>query len=184
MSESDARADSTSSMRRLRVLIPNGPEVVGTPRRLAGDYRKWQSVFVTQLATRELIMRTYFVISLSMLAGIAVGAVAVQGLHAQSRPAAYVIGEIDVMDQDGYAKEYQPRAVKAIIEQGGGKFLSRGGKSLSIRGEPPKRIVLFAFENFDKAQAAFASPGYAEAYAHGEKYAKFRIYSVEGAPQQ
>jgi uncharacterized protein (DUF1330 family) len=39
---------------------------------------------------------------------------------------------------------------------------------------------LFAFENLDRAQAAFASPGYAEAYAHGEKYAKFRIYAIEG----
>ena len=129
-------------------------------------------------------MRTWFTITLSMLAGIAVGGVAVQRLHAQSKLPAYVIAEIDVMDQDGYAKEYQSRAVKAISEEGGGKFLSRGSKSLSIRGDPPKRIVLFAFENLDRAQAAFASPGYAQAYAHGEKYAKFRIYAVEGAPQQ
>ena len=35
-----------------------------------------------------------------------------------------------------------------------------------------------------RAQAAFASPGYAEAYSFGEKYAKFRIYAVEGLPQQ
>src|SRR5262245_54823840 len=129
-------------------------------------------------------MRTCFTIALSMLAGITVGAVAVQGLHAQSKPPAYVIGEIEVMDQDGYAKEYQPRAVRALVEEGGGKFLSRGNKSLSIRGEPPKRIVLFVFENLDRAQAAFASAGYAEAYAHGQNYAKFRIYAVEGLPQQ
>jgi uncharacterized protein (DUF1330 family) len=129
-------------------------------------------------------MRTCATITLSMLAGIAVGALAVQGVHAQSKPPAYVVAEIDVMDQDGYAKEYQSRAVKAIVQEGGGKFLSRGSKSLSIRGEPPKRIVLFAFENLDRAQAAFASPGYSEAYAHGEKYAKFRIYAVEGVPQQ
>jgi uncharacterized protein (DUF1330 family) len=129
-------------------------------------------------------MKTRFTMMLSMLAGITVGAVAAQGLHAQSKPPAYIIAEIDVMDQDGYAKEYQSRAVKAIIEEGGGKFLSRGSKSISIRGEPPKRIVLFAFENLDRAQAAFASSGYAEAYAHGEKYAKFRIYAVEGLSQQ
>ncbi len=128
-------------------------------------------------------MRTCFTMTLSMLAGITVGAVVVQVLHAQSKPPAYVIAEIDVIDKDGYAKEYQSRAVP-IIQEGGGKFLSRGSKSLSIRGEPPKRIVLFAFENLDKAQAAFASPGYAEAYAHGEKHAKFRIYAVEGVPQQ
>ena len=129
-------------------------------------------------------MKTCFTIALSMLAGITVGAVAVQSLPAQSKPPAYVIAEIDVMDQDSYAKEYLSRSAKPINEEGGGKFLSRGSKSISIRGEPPKRIVLLAFENLDRAQAAFASPGYAEAYAHGEKYAKFRIYAVEGLPQQ
>jgi uncharacterized protein (DUF1330 family) len=129
------------------------------------------------------IMKTCFTIALSMLAGIAVGAVAAQGLYAQSRPPAYVIAEIDVTDQDGYTKEYLSRSAKPINEEGGGKFLSRGSKSISIKGEPPKRIVLFAFEGLDKAQAAFASAGYAEAYAHGERYAKFRIYAVEGLPQ-
>ena len=42
---------------------------------------------------------------------------------------------------------------------------------------------MLAFENLDKAQAAFTSPGYVEALTFGEKYAKFRIYIVEGAPQ-
>jgi uncharacterized protein (DUF1330 family) len=128
-------------------------------------------------------MRSYHTAILSMLVGIGLGAVAVQGIHAQSKPPAYVIAEVDVADPENYAKEYVSRSVKAISEVGGGKFLSRGSKTISIRGEPPKRIVLFAFENLDKAQAAFASQAYAEAYAFGEKYAKFRIYAVEGVPQ-
>jgi uncharacterized protein (DUF1330 family) len=128
-------------------------------------------------------MKTQFALGIALLIGAGLGAAAVQSLHAQAKPPAYVIAEIDVMDQNNYAKEYQSRAGKSIIEEGRGKFLSRGSKSVSIRGEPPKRIVLFAFENLDRAQAAFASPGYAEAYAHGEKYAKFRIYAVEGLPQ-
>jgi len=114
-----------------------------------------------------------------MLAGVGLGAVGVQGLRAQAQPPAYVIAEIDVMDQDGYAKEYQPAALKAIT---GGKFLSRGGKAVSFKGDPPKRIVLFAFENLDKAQAAFTSSAYNEAWTIGSKYAKFRIYAVEGLP--
>jgi uncharacterized protein (DUF1330 family) len=131
-----------------------------------------------------MIMKSCFTVALSMLAGIAVGAIAIQALRAQSKPPAYVIAEIDVTDQDGYAREYLSRSAKPINEEGGGKFLSRGSKSVSIKGEPPKRIVLLAFESLEKAQAAFASPGYAEAYAHGEKYAKYRIYAVEGLPQQ
>src|SRR3954454_20714172 len=143
-----------------------------------------RSSFMIAFATGGMIMKRYITVALSTLDGIAVGAGAVQGLHAQSKPPAYVIAEIDVTDQDGYAKEYLSRSAKPINEEGGGKFLSRGSKAISIRGEPPKRIVVFAFENLDRAQAAFASPGYAEAYAHGEKYAKFRIYAVEALPQQ
>jgi uncharacterized protein (DUF1330 family) len=42
---------------------------------------------------------------------------------------------------------------------------------------------LFAFENFDRAQATFTSPAFLEANKIGEKYAKFRIFLVEGLSQ-
>ena len=129
------------------------------------------------------MMKTLFIAALSMLVGVAIGGIAVDHLNAQAKPPAYVIGEIDVADQENYAKEYLSRSQKPIITDGGGKFLSRGNKTISIRGEPPKRIVLLAFENLDKAQAAFNSPAYAEALKFGEKYAKFRIFAVEGIPQ-
>jgi uncharacterized protein (DUF1330 family) len=121
-------------------------------------------------------------LAIALFVGAAVGGLAVQGLHAQAKPPAYVIAEIDVMDQDGYAKEYQPAAVK-VIRGAGGKFLSRGGNAVSFRGEPPKRIVLFAFENMDQAQAAFTSAAYNDAWTIGSKYAKFRIFAVEGISQ-
>lgn len=125
-------------------------------------------------------MKTRYATALALFTGTGLGAAGIQALYAQSKPPAYVIAEIDVSDQGGYAREYLSRSAKPINEEGGGKFLSRGAKTISIRGEPPKRIVMFAIESLDRAQAAFASPGYAEAYAHGEKYAKFRIYAVEG----
>ena len=90
-----------------------------------------------------------------MLAGAGLGAAAVQGLHAQAKPPAYVISEIDVdkdADKDAYAKEYVPLAVKALKESGQ-KQLAAGGKTVAISGEPPKsRIVLSVFENMEKAQ--------------------------------
>ena len=121
-------------------------------------------------------METRYLVLVAMLAGIGVGAAAVQVLHAQAKPPAYVVAEIDVMDQEGYTKEYQPAAIKAINP----KFLSRGGNSVSFKGEPPKRIVIFAFENMDKARETFTSSAYNEAWTIGSKYAKFRIYGVEG----
>lgn len=125
-------------------------------------------------------MKTHYDVSLSMLAGVGVGAAAVQGLHAQAKPSAYAVVEIDVTNQDAYTKEYLPVAGKALTDAGG-KFLARGGKVAAIDGEPPKpRVVVLSFESLDKAQAAFASPAYREGRKTGDKYAKFRVFAVEG----
>jgi uncharacterized protein (DUF1330 family) len=128
-------------------------------------------------------MKAKFSVAVSMLAGVVIGGLAVEGLHAQAKPPAYVVAEIDVSNQDGYAKEYLPPSSKALLDNGA-KYLARGSRTASIKGEPPKRIVLLTFENFEKAQAAFNSPEFQSAARIGEKYAKFRIYAVEGAPPQ
>jgi len=128
-------------------------------------------------------MKTYITVSLSMLAGAALGAGAIQTLHAQAKPAAYTISEIDVKDQDGYAKEFAPAAVKALAaNESGYKALARGGKTVAIFGDPPKnRIVVNAFTDIDHALAAYNSPEYKAAKAIGDKYATFRTFAVEGA---
>lgn len=76
-------------------------------------------------------------------------------------------------------KEYVPNASKAVRD-GGGKYLVVGGKSVSFYGEPPRRIAIMAFDNLEKAEAAFNSAAYKQAKAVGDKYATFRIYAVEG----
>jgi uncharacterized protein (DUF1330 family) len=125
-------------------------------------------------------MKSNYKLAIAMLAGAALGATAVQGLHAQAKPPAYVISEIDVTNKDAYAKEYVPLAVKALKESGQ-KQLAAGGKTASIAGEAPKgRIVVSVFESIEKAQAAYTSPAYTEARKVGDKYGKFRIYVVEG----
>jgi uncharacterized membrane protein YgdD (TMEM256/DUF423 family) len=45
-------------------------------------------------------MKTHFTVALSMLVGVAVGAAAIEGLHAQSTPKAYVVSEIEVINQE------------------------------------------------------------------------------------
>jgi uncharacterized protein (DUF1330 family) len=127
-------------------------------------------------------MKTQLTVALALLIGVGVGAFAVRSLQAQAKPPTYVIAEIDVTNQDGYAREYLPAGSKAVLD-GGAKYLARGTRTAAFKGEPPKRIVLLTFENFDKAQATFTSPAFMEAAKIGEKYAKFRIYAVEGVPQ-
>ena len=124
-------------------------------------------------------MKTRFVVLVSVMAGIATGAAAVQALHAQAKPPAFVVGEIDVKNVEMLDKEYVPNASRAVRD-GGGKYLVVGGKSVSFYGEPPKRIAIMAFDNLAKAEAAFNSAAYKEAKAAGDKYATFRIYAVEG----
>ena len=43
-------------------------------------------------------MKTRYTAALSMLAGITIGAVAIQGLHAQATPKAYTVTELQTMD--------------------------------------------------------------------------------------
>jgi uncharacterized protein (DUF1330 family) len=63
----------------------------------------------------------------------------------------------------------------------GGKYIVRGGETAAFYGEPPKpRIAIMAFESMEKAKAAFNSSAYKEAKKVGGKYAKFRVFGVEG----
>ncbi|MGD0026934.1 MAG: DUF1330 domain-containing protein [Xanthobacteraceae bacterium] len=124
-------------------------------------------------------MKTRYALTLAMLAGAALGAAAVQGLHAQATPPAYAVIAVDVTNADAYLKEYAPLAAKAM-KDGGGTFLARGGKTVGIDGEAPKRAILISFDSMEKAQAALASSEYRQARQTGEKYAKFHIYLVEG----
>ena len=128
-------------------------------------------------------MKSNYKLAIAMLAGAALGAAAVQGLHAQAKPPAFVITEIDVSNKESFAKDYIPLAVKALKDAGQKQIVS-GGKTASISGEPPKgRIVVSIFESLEKAQAAYTSQAYLDARKIGDQLAKFRIYAVEGLAQ-
>jgi uncharacterized protein (DUF1330 family) len=125
-------------------------------------------------------MKTQVKLGLAMLAGFGLGAGVVHELHAQAAPPAYVVSEIDVVDEDGYSKQYLPLVNKALADSGQ-KRLASAGDAVGIAGDPPKsRIVISVFENMEKAQAAYASAAFQDAQKIGEKYARLRIYAVEG----
>jgi uncharacterized protein (DUF1330 family) len=135
------------------------------------------------LTLREHVMKSKYAVAFAMFASFALGAAAVQGLHAQAKPPAFVIAEITVTNQDGYTNDFRPAIGKSIQEYGG-KYIAQGGKTLAIRGEPPKpRIVVAQFENMDKVQALIESAGFKSAQPIGDKYATFRLFAVEGLAQ-
>jgi uncharacterized protein (DUF1330 family) len=132
-------------------------------------------------------MKTHYTVTLAMVAGFGLGAVAVQGLHAQAKAPVYYVAEIDVTNPDAYAKEYAPKA-QALIKAAGGRILAVGGtaggaKVTALDGEAPKRAVVQVWDSMEKIQAWRSNPEYKELRKVGDKYAKFRSYTVEGLPQ-
>jgi uncharacterized protein (DUF1330 family) len=134
-------------------------------------------------------MRTRLTVALSMLAGAAIGAAAVNGLHAQAKPPLYLVTEIDVTNPEAYGKEYAPKA-QALIKASGGRFVAIGGiagagagKVTAFDGDAPKRTTIQVWDSMEKYQAYRNLPAFKETRQIGEKYAKFRTFAVEGVPQ-
>src|SRR5271165_843814 len=103
----------------------------------------------------EMAMKTQHTIALTMLAGIAMGAVAVQGLHAQAKPLTYVVIDISATaDPEGFkAVTSSPATAPARTAELGGHYVIRTVTATALEGIPPNRFVVIAFDNKEKAQA-------------------------------
>ena len=85
-------------------------------------------------------MKTRYTVLMSMIMGAAVGAAAIQSLHAQTKPPVYYVSEIEISDLDGWTKEYAPKA-QALIRSMGGRVLASGQKVTSLEGDPPTIVI-------------------------------------------
>jgi uncharacterized protein (DUF1330 family) len=114
------------------------------------------------------------------IAGAAVAAAAIQGLHAQAKPPAYLVIEVDVTDADLY-KQYLDKN-RPLTGEFGGRFIARGGKIEAFAGEPPKRAIIAVFDSMEKAQAFRDSAAYKELIPLRDKASKYRAVITEGSP--
>jgi uncharacterized protein (DUF1330 family) len=135
-------------------------------------------------------MKTVF----AMLAGVAIGALAIQGLHAQQTggqqqmPKVIYVAEIDVSNAEGYGKEFAPKA-QEFIKKHGGRIVALGGSGggptqthqiTAFSGEPPKRVIIQGWDSLDKLKGWLNDPEFVQLLKDvGEKHAKFRSYAVE-----
>jgi uncharacterized protein (DUF1330 family) len=129
-------------------------------------------------------MKSILKTAAAVACGLVVGGGAIQMLHAQSKPPAFVVAEIAVRDLEGYEMNF-PKPAQKTIAQHGGKYLAGGfNKTVTLSGsEPPNRVVILQFANMD-AVKAWRQEGEADLENDvGEKYAKFRVYAVEGIAQ-
>ena len=114
-----------------------------------------------------------------MLASFALGAFMVERVNAQAKPPVYFIVENDISDVQSYIKEYAVHA-RDMIKARGGRYIA-AGDATTFAGEPPKsRVAIFEFDDNQQIEAFLNSPEYLELRKVGEKYAKYRNYSVPG----
>jgi uncharacterized protein (DUF1330 family) len=126
-------------------------------------------------------MRSKFGNVMVMLAGVAIGAIAVQGLHAQgAKLKAYVVSENEILDAAAQAS-YLPTARKLIEENHGRALRTAAGRVVQIEGgAPPKSAALTEWDSLDDAVAFYKSKAWTDLAPQREKAVKvIRRYAVE-----
>ena len=92
---------------------------------------------------------------------------------------AYLIALVDVSDPEAYG-EYTKRS-SAAVGKYGGRFVARGGRSVTLEGEEaPGRVVVVEFPTVERIVEFYNSPEYVEAMAFRKGAAKAQIIAVEG----
>lgn len=126
-------------------------------------------------------MKSNYKLAIALVAGVAIGAAAIQGLHAQSTPKAYVVTEIEVIDQEAQ-KAYLPK-VEVVNKSSGGTYLARGGKIVALEGgDAPKRATILLFDSLEKAQASRNSSAWTALSEDRKKAIKTKSWVIEGVP--
>jgi uncharacterized protein (DUF1330 family) len=118
---------------------------------------------------------------MALLAGVAVGAIAVQGLHAQGvKLKAYSIGEIEILDAS-FQAAYLPAARKAIEAAHGRALRTAAGRVVQIDGGPaPKSVGIVEWDSLDDAVAFYKSKAWTDLAPQRDKATKvIRRYVVE-----
>jgi len=129
-------------------------------------------------------MKTNHKLILAVLAGALLGAAGTTAIHARQAKTlpGYVVAEVDVTDPATF-KEYGDR-VLATVNAFNGHYIIRGGKTVSLEGDPPKRFVVIQFDSLEKAQAWEDSPAYEAIKPIRHRSAKSRVFLTEGAGPQ
>jgi uncharacterized protein (DUF1330 family) len=124
-------------------------------------------------------MKSHYTVVFAMVAGIAIGATAIQALHAQGKPKAYSVTEIEVLDQAALATYV--RLVEPTIKAAGARnFNTAGGKIVAFTGEPPKRVAIIEWDSPEQAQTYVDSAAWKNLAPQRDKAEKItRSYVVE-----
>ena len=122
--------------------------------------------------------------TMALLAGVAIGAIALQGLHAQgAKTKAYSISEAEILDPS-FQATYLPAARKAIEAAHGRALRTAAGRVVQIEGgPPPKSAAIVEWDSLDDAVAFYKSKDWTDLSAERDKAQRtIRHYVVEVEP--
>jgi uncharacterized protein (DUF1330 family) len=121
-------------------------------------------------------------LALTGLAGFALGAGAIQGLHAQAGKApGYAVAEIEVTDPPAY-QAYLGKAVESLKPYNA-RIIVRAKPDAKEGPAPQGNVVITRFDSLADAEKWYSTPPYKDLIAERQKAAKGRFYIVEGVPQ-
>jgi uncharacterized protein (DUF1330 family) len=125
-------------------------------------------------------MNRHIALSLAMLAGAALGAAAINGLHAQGKgPGAYAVIDISEINNTDVFRTLLPKTA-AATSAFGGKNVVLTENIVALDGTPPKRFVIIAFESLDKTKAWYNSPAQEEINGIRKRSTNSRAFIVDG----
>ena len=120
-------------------------------------------------------------LTLTGLAGFALGAGAIQGLHAQGGKApGYAIAEIEVTDPPAY-QAYLGKAIESLKPYNA-KIIIRAKPEAKEGQAPQGNVVITRFDSLADAEKWYTTPPYKDLVSERQKAAKGRFYLVEGVP--
>jgi uncharacterized protein (DUF1330 family) len=119
--------------------------------------------------------------AMTLLAGVAIGAIGLEGLHAQgAKKKAYSVSELEIIDPSAQAA-YLPGARKALEAAHGRPLRTTTGRVVQIDGAaPPKNVAISEWDSLDDAVAFYKSKAWTDLAPQREKAVKsVRRYVVE-----
>src|SRR5438067_13937196 len=124
-------------------------------------------------------MKSRTAITLGIVAGFALGAASIHTLHAQAKPPAFLVVEVDPINAEQFAREYSPKA-QAMTRKYGGKVLAASNSVTTPAGAPANRMAVIQHASVEEIMAWHNAPEQQELRKVGEAYANFRFVIVPG----
>jgi uncharacterized protein (DUF1330 family) len=100
-------------------------------------------------------------------------------LDRRSAMAAYVIANVHITDESGYAAYRE--MVGSTIEAYGGRYLARGGRTEMLEGSGGLgRVIVVEFPTYERALSWYDSEEYAPAKYRRQRSSEAELILVEG----